>query len=105
MGYQERIEVGGRPRVERIVSPARVVLTPGTCGGRPRIDGSRFDIDTVIAYIGAGWTERDFLEDFDWMPLDTFDVALNWATANGFDVELLVRRVSDDRSAGSHRHH
>jgi uncharacterized protein (DUF433 family) len=105
MGFEERIGTGSAVRVKRIPSPARVIETSDTCGGRPRIDGSRFDVQTVVDYIGAGWTEREFLEDFDWMPLDTFDVALNWAAANGFDVELLVRRVSDDRSSESRRHH
>lgn len=31
--------------VEKSTHPARIVSTPGTCGGRPRLYGHRLDVD------------------------------------------------------------
>lgn len=32
-----------------------IVRTPGTLGGRPRIDGTRIDVDTVWSYWCSGF--------------------------------------------------
>lgn len=45
-----------RPSEAELVAPAdrvRIVSTPGTCGGRPRIDGHRVTVEDV-----AIWHER-----------------------------------------------
>jgi uncharacterized protein (DUF433 family) len=33
-----------------------IVTTEGTCGGRPRIDGTRIEVSTIAAYIKQGVT-------------------------------------------------
>ncbi|MBL7991886.1 MAG: DUF433 domain-containing protein [Candidatus Kapabacteria bacterium] len=33
-----------------------IVTTEGTCGGRPRIDGTRIEVSTIAAYIKQGIT-------------------------------------------------
>src|SRR5271170_5373017 len=45
----ETIEALGVPPADRV----RIVSTPGTCGGRPRIDGHRITVEDV-----AVWHER-----------------------------------------------
>lgn len=33
-----------------------IVETPGTCGGKPRIDGTRITVKLIMEYINAGYT-------------------------------------------------
>lgn len=33
-----------------------IVTTEGTCGGRPRIDGTRIEVSTIAAYLKQGVT-------------------------------------------------
>ncbi|TAE33094.1 MAG: DUF433 domain-containing protein [Candidatus Kapaibacterium sp.] len=33
-----------------------IIRTDGTCGGRPRIDGTRIEVSTIAAYIKQGVT-------------------------------------------------
>lgn len=43
--------------IEQSSAPARIVCTPGTCGGRPRLDGHRLDVDwygEIRQLYGAG---------------------------------------------------
>jgi len=42
-----------RPTVEHPADCVRIVNTPGICGGRPRIDGHRIQVEDV-----AIWHER-----------------------------------------------
>jgi|CXWL01.1.fsa_nt_gi uncharacterized protein (DUF433 family) len=39
-----------------------IVMTPGTCGGRPRIDGTRIAVDFIARFINGGKTPDDILE-------------------------------------------
>ncbi len=40
-----------------------IVSTPGICGGRPRIDGSRITVQYIINEIKAGNTPEEIVED------------------------------------------
>lgn len=47
---------------------ARIVATPGTCGGKPRIDGTRMKVEDVAMYHAGGMTVEEIVEDFELTP-------------------------------------
>ena len=42
----------------------RIVMTPGVCGGRPRIRGTRMTVVDLLAGLTAGDTADDIVADF-----------------------------------------
>ena len=42
----------------------RIVTTPDTLIGRPRIAGTRIGVDFVLDLMASGWTETRILEDY-----------------------------------------
>jgi uncharacterized protein (DUF433 family) len=50
--FQSQVEATGS-RTDPPADRVRIVSTPGTCGGRPRIDGHRITVEDVVI-----WYER-----------------------------------------------
>lgn len=59
-----------------------IVKTPGTCGGRPRIAGSRITVHYVVTEIKAGVTPEEILEDKPHLTLGGIYAALAYYYAN-----------------------
>lgn len=59
------------------VPPAdRIVATPGVCGGRYRIDGTRIAIDVLAEAKAHGVTDEQLLEDYPFLSVE--DLAAAW---------------------------
>ncbi|MEB3336025.1 MAG: DUF433 domain-containing protein [Leptolyngbyaceae bacterium] len=59
-----------------------IARTPGTCGGRPRIVGSRITVQYVMNAIKAGITPEEILEDKPHLTLGGIYAALAYYYAN-----------------------
>lgn len=42
----------------------RIVTTPDTNSGRPRIDGTRIAVDFILDLLAAGWSSSRILEEY-----------------------------------------
>ena len=42
----------------------RIVATPGTMGGRPRIRGTRITVEFLLGLMSAGWSTPQILESY-----------------------------------------
>lgn len=42
----------------------RIVATPGTLFGKPRIKGTRIGVEFILELMGSGWTEAQVLENY-----------------------------------------
>jgi uncharacterized protein (DUF433 family) len=42
----------------------RIVRTPGTCSGKPRIDGTRITVADVCDWIEAGMTKDEIRDEY-----------------------------------------
>jgi uncharacterized protein (DUF433 family) len=42
----------------------RIVATPGTLFGRPRIAGTRIGVDFLLDLLASGWTEAQILDQY-----------------------------------------
>lgn len=79
------------------VEPSELAITstPDIMGGEPCISGTRVPAEMVLVHINGGYSEADFLRHYDWLPSGVYDLVIEWALANGLDVKLPHRRVSD----------
>ncbi|UBF29469.1 DUF433 domain-containing protein [Kovacikia minuta CCNUW1] len=84
-----------------------IVETPGTCGGRPRIVGSRITVQFIVTEIKAGVTPEEILEDKPHLTLGGIYAALAYYHANkeSLDAEFAAyeeecRRLEAEYKAG-----
>lgn len=42
----------------------RIVTDAGTCGGRPRVKGTRIAVEFLLGLKAAGWSEEQILENY-----------------------------------------
>jgi uncharacterized protein (DUF433 family) len=57
----------------------RIVVTPGVCGGRPRISGTRVPVDVLLNYRSLGLNDSQILEGYPAVTAE--DLAAAWAYA------------------------
>ena len=98
----------GQPsETEQTAAPGpapRIVSTPGTCGGKPRIDGHRIKVqDVVLWHVDMGRSIEDILEGYPGLDRAKIEVALAYYEAHREEIraalkrdEEIVRRVGAD---------
>ena len=42
----------------------KIESTPDTCGGRPRVKGTRLTVEFLLGLKAAGWSEQTILENY-----------------------------------------
>jgi len=68
------------PKVSGFEPPKeRIVRTPGICGGRPRINGTRWAIDVMVKMIAGGESKEYLLREFPELTWEDWQAALNYA--------------------------
>lgn len=72
---------------------AHVVMTPGTCGGRPRIDGTRIRVRDVVEWTDLGQTAYEIVASFPELSLGDVYAALAFYHDNR---EMVDRQIRDD---------
>lgn len=67
-----------------------IVSTPGTCGGRPRIEGSRITVQYIVNEVKAGVTPEEIVTDKPHLTLASVYSALAYyyAHKDGLDTEF-----------------
>lgn len=67
-----------------------IVRTPGTCGGRPRIAGTRMSIRSIAIDYNAGMTPEKIAEEFPHLTLAQIYAGLAYYHANKDEVEAEI---------------
>ncbi|MBO9590583.1 DUF433 domain-containing protein [Devosia sp.] len=57
----------------------RIVSTPGVCGGRPRLLGTRLTVHDILGALAAGDTIDELLVDFPDLTREDFSAVLRYA--------------------------
>lgn len=67
-----------------------IARTPGTCGGRPRIAGTRITVQYIVNEIRAGVTPEEIIENKPHLTLAGIyaAIAYYWANQELLDVEF-----------------
>ena len=85
-----------------------IVRTPETCGGRPRIAGSRITVQYIVVEMKAGVTPEEILQNKPYLTLGGIYAAIAYYYANkeALDSEFAAddeksRRLEAELSAAS----
>ena len=108
MSRRSMVEWGSVTRL-RIADMATVletnlVRTPGICGGRLRIDGTRMTVNQIITMHKQGLSVEDIVEAYPQRTLSEIYTVLAWYYAHKDDVdrELAAETAEDERLAQEH---
>ena len=61
------------------MTEARIVCTPGTMVGKPRIDGTRLTVQLILEQLGYGHSFEDLLKDYPNLTIEGIRAALAFA--------------------------
>jgi len=78
-----------------------LVRTPGICGGRLRIDGTRMTVNQIVTLYKQGLTAPQIIDRYPQRTLGEVYTVLAWYHANEseFDKELAEEAVVEERLA------
>ena len=68
-----------------------IVSTPGVVGGRPRIDGTRVSVNTIVIWYKKGYNAEEIAEQFERVSLAQVYAALTFYHANQAEIEASLR--------------
>ncbi|MBE9095010.1 DUF433 domain-containing protein [Tychonema sp. LEGE 07203] len=76
-----------------------IVSTPGTCGGRPRIAGTRMSVQSIAIDYKAGMTPEKIAEEFPHLTLAQIYAALAYyyANQNQIDADIAAENAEWER--------
>jgi uncharacterized protein (DUF433 family) len=82
-----------------------VVSTPETCGGRPRIAGTRISIAQIAVWNKQGMSVEEILEEIPYLNLAQVYAALSYYHANRNEIEadLAAELAEYQRLEAEHR--
>ena len=64
-----------------------IVSTQGIVGGRPRIDGTRISVQTIVGWYKKGYSAEEIAEQYDHLTLAQIYAALTYYHANQEEIE------------------
>lgn len=59
----------------------RIESTPGTCGGRPRIKGTRITVEFLLGLKAVGWSEATILDSYPHLKAEDLQAVFAFAQA------------------------
>lgn len=71
-----------------------IIRSPDTCGGRPRIAGTRFSVQQVAALNQQGLSAAEIVQEYEFLTLAQVYAALAYYYANQEEIEAYL--VEDD---------
>jgi uncharacterized protein (DUF433 family) len=78
------------------VSPAHIVSTPDTCGGKPRIAGTRIQVKhIVVMHERQGMTPEQIVAEYPHLTFDGIDAALAYYRDHTDEVSADIRAERD----------
>ena len=88
-----------------ITLDSMLVRTPGVCGGRIRIDGTRITVHRVAALYRQGQTAEDVAQTYPYLSLGQVYATLAYYHANRdeIDAELAAADAEYDDLSGAQR--
>jgi uncharacterized protein (DUF433 family) len=76
-----------------------IVSTPGTCGGRPRIAGTRITVENIVIDFNAGMTPQQIIDERPHLTLAQIYAALAYYYANQkqMDADIAAEKAEWER--------
>jgi uncharacterized protein (DUF433 family) len=67
-----------------------IVSTPGTCGGRPRIAGTRISVAQIAVWDKQGFSSKEIIEEISYLTLAQVYAALSYYYANRDEIDAFL---------------
>lgn len=76
-----------------------LVRTPGICGGRLRIDGTRMTVNQIVTLSKQGLSAQEIVEQYPQRTLSEIHTVLAWyhAHKSDFDAELAAEAAAEEQ--------
>lgn len=76
-----------------------IICTPGTCGGRPRIAGTRITVENIAIDFNAGMSPQQIIDERPHLTLAQIYAALTYYYANKkqIDAEIAAENAEWER--------
>ena len=81
--------------MEPIVEKQHVVVTPGTCGGKPRIAGTRIRVQDIVLWTEQGQSPDEIVTDFPHLSLADVHAALAYYFDHREEIERNIREADE----------
>ncbi len=78
-----------------LVSYPHIVATPGTCGGRPRIDGTRISVQVIAEYYNLNRSVGYILDSLPHLKAGQVHAALTYYFDHQEEIDEEIRKWSD----------
>ena len=82
-----------------------IEATPGTCGGRARLAGTRVPVHRIVRYYRLGYGPEEMLGVLNSLTLSQIYAALAYALANPDEIQESLREEDDVVEQFSPEHH
>jgi uncharacterized protein (DUF433 family) len=79
----------------------RIVATPDTLFGRPRVAGTRIGVDLVLELLASGWTEGQILEEYPQLRPEDLQAVLAFVRDCLEDEVFILHARAGERSGHS----
>ena len=73
----------------------KIVSTPDTLWGKPRIAGTRIGVDFVLDLLASGWTEPQILENYPQLKADDLQAVFAFARDCMKDESFIMRTKAE----------
>jgi len=82
-----------------------LVRTPGVCGGRLRIDGTRMTVNQIVTLYRQGLSAEQIVENYPHRAIGEIYTALAWYHDHReeFDAELAAEAAEEEAIIEAHR--
>jgi uncharacterized protein (DUF433 family) len=82
-----------------------IEITPGVCGGKPRIAGHRIRVmDIVIWHKHQGWSPNEIVAHFRQLTLAAVSAALSYYRKHSEEIEADIRHTEEVEAEARERH-
>ena len=81
--------------MEPIVEKQHVVATPGTCGGKPRVAGTRIRVQDIVLWTEQGLSPDEIVTDFPQLSLADVHAAMAYYFDHRDQIERQIREADE----------
>ena len=82
--------------VQQSVATSHIVATSGTCGGAPRIDGTRIRVSQIVLMTEQGLSADEIIANYPHLSLSQVYAALSYYHDHRREIDEEIRQANDE---------
>lgn len=81
--------------MEPVIEKQHIVATPGTCGGKPRVSGTRIRVQDIMLWTENGQSPEQIVTDFPQLTLADVHAALAYYFDHREEIEGHIKEADE----------